>query len=74
MRAGLARKSKLKRETSVLSRNPYNVLPLGGEGGPQPVLSSAGAGRVRGFLPIGPLSNKVGQDTRKRPLALEFQI
>ena len=31
-------------------------LPLGGEGGPQPALSSAGAGRVRGSLPICSLS------------------
>jgi hypothetical protein len=31
-------------------------LPLGGEGGPPPALSSAGAGRVRGFLPSCSLS------------------
>ncbi len=31
-------------------------LPLGGEGGPQPAVSSAGAGRVRGFLPTDPMS------------------
>src|SRR5579862_7957646 len=30
----------------------YSPRPLGGEGGPQPALSSAGAGRVRGFLPF----------------------
>ncbi|MGD0128087.1 MAG: CRISPR system precrRNA processing endoribonuclease RAMP protein Cas6 [Terriglobia bacterium] len=29
-------------------------LPLGGEGDPQPALSSAGAGRVRGLLPLDP--------------------
>jgi hypothetical protein len=29
-------------------------LPLGGEGDPQPALSSAGAGRVRGSLPLAP--------------------
>ena len=39
--------------TSVL---PHIILdnvprPLGGEGGPQPAVSSAGAGRVRGGLP-----------------------
>jgi len=27
--------------------------PFGGDGGPQPALSSAGARRVRGFRPIG---------------------
>ena len=37
----------------------YNApLPLGGEGGPPPALSSAGAGRVRGFLPSGSLSTR----------------
>ena len=41
-------------------------LPLGGEGGPQPALSSAGAGRVRGFLPIYP-SSTIGWDRTLAP-------
>jgi len=36
----------------------YNApLPLGGEGGPPPALSPAGAGQVRGFQPSCSLSN-----------------
>ena len=38
----------------------FSPRPLGGEGGPQPASSSAGAGRVRGSKPNSfPISNRV---------------